>query len=265
MIRINGWVDIEAGERLRAELEPGPPAKGNTRTTAARRADVLLDILNGASNRPNLIVHVSAETLAHRQPGISETAHGTFLTADEIRRLACDANLTRVIFDPESQPLDVGRTKRLVTPALRTAVCARDLRCVFPRCDRLSHWCDVHHLDHWADGGATSIDNLVLLCRHHHVLIHEGGWTISGAPRHLRFYRPDGSELGADSPRRPVPSPPSTPSRQRELPPGGLLEVIRSLPRLRGPYPDRPASQPGRIKWLSPNSCHRYPSSRALR
>jgi hypothetical protein len=104
-----------------------------------------------------------------------------------------------------------------------------------------------------------------LLCRHHHVLIHEGGWTISGAPRHLRFYRPDGSELGADSPRRPVPSPLSTPSRQRELPPGGLLEVIRSLPRLRGPYPDRPASQPGRIKWLSPNSCHRYPSSRALR
>ena len=107
MIRINGWVDIEAGEQLRAELEPGPPAEGDTRSTAARRADVLLDILNGASNRPNITVHVSAETLAHREPGISETAHGTFLTADEIRRLACDANLTRVIFDPESQPLDL--------------------------------------------------------------------------------------------------------------------------------------------------------------
>jgi hypothetical protein len=91
MIRINGWVDIEAGEQLRAELEPGAPAEGDTRSTAARRADVLLDILNGASNRPNLTVHVSAETLAHREPGISETAHGTFLTADEIRRLACDA------------------------------------------------------------------------------------------------------------------------------------------------------------------------------
>jgi hypothetical protein len=235
MMRINGWVDIEAGERLRAELEPGPPAEGDTRSTPARRADVLLDILNGASNRPSLVVHVSAETLAHRDPGISETGNGTFLTADEIKRLACDANLTRVIFDPESQPLDVGRTKRLVTPALRAAVCARDLRCVFPGCDRPSHHCDVHHLTHWADGGETSIDNLVLLCRHHHVLIHEGGWVLNGAPGYFRFYRPDGSELGAEPPPRPFPNPFHTPSRPAQLPPGGLLEVIRSLPRLRGP------------------------------
>ena len=142
MIRINGWVDIESGERLRAELEPGPPAEGDTRSTPARRADVLLDILNGASGRPDITVHVTAGTLTRREPGISETSTGTFLTADEIKRLACDANLTRVIFDPESQPLDVGRTKRLVTPALRAAVCARDLRCVFPGCDRDSHWCD---------------------------------------------------------------------------------------------------------------------------
>jgi hypothetical protein len=76
---------------------------------------------------------------------------------------------------------------------------------------------------------------LVLLCRHHHVLIHEGGWVLSGAPRHLRFYRPDGSELGADRTPRPVPGPLSTRSRPTELQPGGLLEVIRSLPRLRGP------------------------------
>lgn len=105
----------------------------------------------------------------------------------ENRRLSCDANLTRVVFDPESQPLDVGRTKRLITPALRAAVCARDLGCVFPRCDRPSHWCDAHHLHHWADGGDTSIENLILLCRHHHVLIHEGGWTITGTPRQPRL------------------------------------------------------------------------------
>ncbi len=132
MIRINGWVDIEAGERLRAGLELGPPAEGDTRSTPARRADLLLDIMNGASGRPDILVHVSAETLLEGRPGISETSTGTFLTIDEIRRLACDANLTRVIFDQESQPLDVGRTKRLVTGPLRTAVWARDLRCVFP-------------------------------------------------------------------------------------------------------------------------------------
>jgi hypothetical protein len=100
MMWINGWVDIEAGERLRAELEPGPPAEGDTRSTPARRADVLLDILNGASGRPDITVHVSAQTLTRREPGISETGNGTFLTADEIKRLACDANLTRVSSTP---------------------------------------------------------------------------------------------------------------------------------------------------------------------
>jgi len=233
MIRINGWVDIEAGERLRAELEPGPPAVGDTRSTPARRADVLLDILNGAADRPNIIVHVAADTLVLREAGISETGNGTFLTADEVKRLACDANLTRVVFDPESQPLDVGRTRRLVTPALRIAVCARDLRCVFPGCDRPSNWCDVHHLTHWADGGDTNIDNLVLLCRHHHVLIHEAGWAVGGAPDRLRFYRPDSSELGADPPPRPSPYLIPKPAAA-DLPPGGLREIIRNLPRLTG-------------------------------
>jgi hypothetical protein len=232
MMRISGWVDIEAGERLRAELEPGLPAEGDNRSTPARRADVLLDILNGASDRPNLIVHVSAATLARREPEISETGNGTFLTADEIKRLACDANLTRVVFDPESQPIDVGRTKRLVTPAMRAAVCARDLRCVFPGCDRPSNWCDVHHLTHWADGGDTSVANLVLLCRHHHVLIHEGGWAISGIPGELRFFRPNHSELGADPPPRPSLYASDMP--RAELPPGGLREIIRNLPRLTG-------------------------------
>ena len=234
MIRINGWVDIESGERLVAELEPGPPAQGDNRSTPARRADLLIDILNGASARPDIIVHVSAQSLTDSSPHISETSSGTFLTTDEIKRLACDANLTRVILDPDSRPLDVGRTNRLVTPALRAAVCARDLRCVFPRCDRPSHWCDVHHVTHWAHGGETSIDNLVLLCRHHHVLVHERGWTLTGKPGALRFLRPDGSELGADLPPRPFPSRYIDPRLAvREMP--DLREIVRSLPRLRSP------------------------------
>jgi hypothetical protein len=236
MVRINGWVDIEAGERLRAELEPGPPADGDTRSTPARRADLLIDILKGASGRPDILVHVSAQTLLEGEPGISETSTGTFLTTEEIKRLACDANLNRVIFGPESQPLDVGRTKRLVTSAIRAAVCARDLRCVFPTCDRFSQWCDVHHLVHWADGGETSVDNLVLLCRHHHVVVHEAGWVIRGRPGDLRFYRPDGTELGSEPPPRPpIRNPYFTPDTKRELPPGGLRPIILSLPRLRAP------------------------------
>ncbi len=80
---------------------------------------------------------------------------------------------------------------------------ARDLHCVFPGCDRPATWCDVHHLIPWSQGGATDLDNLVLLCRHHHTLVHEGGWRIEGNPRNLQYYRPDGSQLITEPPPRP--------------------------------------------------------------
>ena len=76
------------------------------------------------------------------------------------------------------QPLDVGRAQRLVTPTIRRALIVRDGGCRFPGCDRPATWCDAHHLKHWADGGDTSLPNMILLCRRHHVLVHEAGWTI---------------------------------------------------------------------------------------
>ena len=237
MMRINGWVDIETGEEMRARLEPGPPAPGDDRSAPARRAALLVDILNGAGDRPGLIVHVSAETLLEDKRGITETSNGTFLTADEIRRIACDANLTRVVFRPDSQPLDVGRTKRLVTPAQRIAVMARDLNCVFPNCDRNDRWCDVHHLIPWWQGGETNLENLVLLCRHHHTLVHEGGWRIEGTPGHLSFYRPDGSQLGVDPAPAPAQSPFHDPRPRR--PPAfdikAAIQQIQAIPYPRGP------------------------------
>ncbi|MGH8871369.1 MAG: DUF222 domain-containing protein [Acidimicrobiia bacterium] len=200
MIRVNGWMDIESGERLYARLDPGPTAEGDTRSTPARRADLLLEMVDGSSDRPTMI----AQTLLEGLPGITETSTGSFLTVDEVRRISCDANLTRVVFGPDSLPLDLGRTKRLVTPELRIAVMARDLHCVFPRCDRPDHWCDVHHIIHCADDGPTAIENLVLLCRHHHTLVHEAGWAITGTPGDLHFHRPDGTELGAKPPPPPA-------------------------------------------------------------
>lgn len=238
MVRVNGWFDIESGERLLAGLEPGPPPPGDSRSTPARRADILLEMLEGSSRRPSISVLVSAEGLIGGLPGVSETSNGTHLTVDEIRRISCDANLTRVVFGPDSQPLDVGRTKRLVTPALRVAVVARDLHCVFPTCDRPERWCDVHHIISWLANGPTAIDNLVLLCRHHHTLVHEAGWTITGTPGDLYFFRPDGTELGKEPSPRPWPGPrivhvrPSRPSRFdiREA-----LEQVRGVNVPRGP------------------------------
>jgi Domain of unknown function (DUF222)/HNH endonuclease len=232
MMRINGWVDIEAGERLRSGLEPGLPADGDTRSTAARRADLLLDIMNGASDRPDITVHVTATALTGHSSGISESGDGSFLNSQEVRRIACDSNVRRVIFDSKSLPLDVGRTHRLVTPGLRAALAARDLRCVFPGCDRPSRWCDAHHLVHWADGGETSIENLVLLCRHHHVLVHDGGWTTTGTPGDLRFFRSDGTELEGDRRHRSLdsaffkPGPPTPP-------PVDLRDLIREVRAIR--------------------------------
>jgi hypothetical protein len=111
------------------------------------------------------------------------------------RRLACDAKVSRVITDGAGQPLDVGRSTRVVPPALRRAATVRDRGCRFPGCGRPPGWCDAHHVRHWADGGETALDNLVLLCRPHHRAIHRGfGVTmVDGSPV---FSRPDGTTLG---------------------------------------------------------------------
>jgi Domain of unknown function (DUF222)/HNH endonuclease len=80
------------------------------------------------------------------------------------------------------QPLDVGRSSRVITPAQRAALAVRDGGCVFPDCGRPPAWCDGHHLIHWLDGGPTDLDNLALLCRTHHRTVHEGGWQLTRGP-----------------------------------------------------------------------------------
>ena len=82
--------------------------------------------------------------------------------------------MTRVLTDGPSQPLDVGRRTRTIPPAIRRALVVRDGGCRAGGCDRPPAWTDAHHLRHWADGGPTTLDNLVLLCRRHHRLVHEG-------------------------------------------------------------------------------------------
>ena len=112
------------------------------------------------------------------------------------RLLACDAALHRVVLGPASLPLDVGRAQRTVSPAIRRALHVRDGGCAFPGCDRQPGWCTAHHITHWADGGETSLDNCVLLCRRHHATIHHTAWSIRAVPggRPI-FTRPDGTDL----------------------------------------------------------------------
>jgi hypothetical protein len=94
------------------------------------------------------------------------------------RRLACDATIIPMVLGAHSEPLDVGRAKRLVTPAQRRALIVRDGGCRWPGCDRGPEWTDAHHIIAWIFDGVTAVWNLVLLCRHHHVNVHEFGYTI---------------------------------------------------------------------------------------
>ncbi len=196
MFKLDGLLDPEAGEMVLSALDGATPPRreGDTRTPAQRRADALADVIAGPA-RAHLVVHVSNETLGDRQPKLSETGSGAVLSAETLRRLACDSSLNRVLFEGESQPLDVGRTTRVIPAGLRRAVAARDRHCVFPGCDRPERWCDAHHIQHWADGGSTAVDNLALLCRHHHTVVHEGGFGMSGRASEMAFTRPDGSRL----------------------------------------------------------------------
>jgi hypothetical protein len=98
------------------------------------------------------------------------------------RLRAALAVLPPVLGGAPSQPLDLGRTTRVVSPAQRTALSVRDGGCVVPGCDRPLGWCEAHHLWHWLDGGPTDLDNLALLCRAHHRAVHEGGWQLTRGP-----------------------------------------------------------------------------------
>jgi hypothetical protein len=203
MWRLDGWLHPEAGETLAAallDLTP-PPTPGDTRSAPQRRADALADLsrshldrpASGGHQRPHLTVIVDLATLRDAAPGRCETVDGTVLPPAAAQRIACDCAVTRLVLAPDGRPLDLGRTTRVVTPAQRRALVARDRHCRFPGCRRPHQWCDAHHLRHWLHHGHTDVDQMVLLCRHHHTLAHEGGWRLAGTPAALEVRRPDGT------------------------------------------------------------------------
>lgn len=115
---------------------------------------------------------------------------GDRITAAQARRLACTAKILPAVLGGDSLPLDLGRAKRLFTPAQRKALLIRDQTCRAEGCDTPGTWCDAHHLDPWHDGGPTDLDNAVLLCSHHHHRIHDTGYRTDRLPNgDLRFHR----------------------------------------------------------------------------
>jgi hypothetical protein len=135
--------------------------------------------------------------------GAATTDTGEELSAAAVRRLACDAQVIPAVLGGASEVLDVGRTQRLVTSAIWKALSVRDRHCRFPGCTRPPLMCHAHHIQHWADGGPTCLANLVLLCGHHHRLVHAAPWQIR-QPRPGQFdFRPPPSVDVARVPGRP--------------------------------------------------------------
>jgi hypothetical protein len=195
-----------AGEEL-YEMKRGEKGAGEEASPEQKRADALGLVAESAlaggldpgtrGDRYQVVVHVDAEALpAGSERGESALEDGQHVSAETSRRLACDAAKVEMSHGPDGSVLDVGRRTRTVPPALRRALAHRDRGCRFPGCGlRL---CDAHHVEHWADGGATKLDNVVQLCRRHHRAVHEEGCTVELLEGgEARFRRPDGRAIEA--------------------------------------------------------------------
>ena len=236
--RLRGELDDELGATLLAALDPlaapRPATDGvrDTRSPATRYADALADLLTIAQSsgrlpasggaRPTLVVTVELAALRRDLAALGgDMRWAGPVSAETARRLACDAGIIPVVLGADGEPLDVGRLSYAATAAIRRALEARDGGCAFPGCDRPPAWCAAHHIVHWADGGVTAVHNMVLLCDHHHLVIHHHGWTVRIAdnglpeftpppwidPDQVPISKPWRTQL-ADIPPRPPPRPP---------------------------------------------------------
>ncbi len=184
----------DQGRRLRHDC-PDPTCAHDGRDTrdhGVRMWDALVEACRRLHNSDTLphahsasariTVTMSIEDLRDQLDTQGLLPTGDTLSAAVVRRLACDADIIPAILGSQGQVLDVGRTQRLVTPGIWNALVLRDHHCAFPGCTRLPLACDAHHITHWADGGKTSLDNLILLCRKHHTITHQTPWQVAIDP-----------------------------------------------------------------------------------
>ena len=184
------------------------PVVAQPHPIATRRADALERVaetfLAGekgertGGDRYLVNIHTEVDTLTANGKGAeSECEDCGNVSAETSRRMACDASVVHWHETKSGEPLSIGRKSRSIPPAIRRAIKRRDGGCRFPGCT-CSKFVDAHHIQHWADGGETRMDNLVLLCKRHHRLVHEGGFDVQTLPdREIWFIYPDGRTLPA--------------------------------------------------------------------
>ncbi|MGD9020203.1 MAG: DUF222 domain-containing protein [Lysobacterales bacterium] len=197
---------LEVAEEQLFEEQCGVPENVPAGTSCQKRADALTRVAEGflagvdaeASGGDHYLVniHTGMETLQEGGNGAeSEVEDAGNVSAETSRRMACDCSVVHWRDNEEGEPLNIGRKSRTIPPAIRRALKRRDQGCRFPGCT-CKRFVDAHHIVHWADGGETSMDNLVLLCRTHHRLVHEGGFGVENTDdRGAVFYMPGGEPI----------------------------------------------------------------------
>jgi len=188
------------------EFSSHPLDKPRSETFEARRSDALARMAEtflassnsqaGGGDAYLVNIHTDVDTLTVNGEGaVSEIENGRDVSAETSRRLSCNASLIHWLDTHKGEPLSIGRKSRTVPPAIRRALQRRDRGCRFPGCT-CTRFVDAHHIHHWADGGETNMENLVMLCRRHHRLVHEEGYGIkTGALGEFTFTLPDGRVL----------------------------------------------------------------------
>lgn len=193
------------------KAQPGVPAGTPEEEQApvdARRADALVHLAEsynasadvGATGGDQHLIHVHIDNERYATVECHGKPVGD-VPAETAKRLACDCSRVMIWEDKHGAPLAIGRKSRSIPPAIRRALRARDRGCRFPGCvhTRFTH---AHHIQHWADGGETTLDNLVTLCSRHHRLVHEDGFAVvSAGNNHFRFLKPDQTWLPANDDR----------------------------------------------------------------
>jgi hypothetical protein len=210
---LQGRLDPELGARVAAAIRShaeklfrdGAEERAEGRHTQAQRQAIALGDLLGRGADPAAsatrvpptgLVVINLADLQSDQ-GSGTVVGGGPISSETARRMLCDAEVSRILTDPTGAILEKGRSARTVTTDLRHALVVRDSGCAFPGCDRGPEWCDAHHIVHWAFPacGLTDLANLILLCSHHHHLVHEGGFTVRQVGDTYEFARPDGTRL----------------------------------------------------------------------
>ncbi len=199
MTVLSGRWDPLRGEPVRKALQAEIAARkaaGAKVSTARQRDQLAADALHGliTGDRrskpgagPSLVILIDYDaivqgvrTTPEGQALIAETQGGRPLPVETVRRIACEAGILPIVLNGDSQPLDVGRERRLATRAQRMALRAQYPTCAMDDdCDVPFDQCDIHHVDHWKDGGRTDYNRMCPGCAKHHHLVHEGGWTLT--------------------------------------------------------------------------------------